>query len=154
MSKSGTTAIHVRVSDDLLTLVDQVRISSKHDSRADLARTALREYLDNQGDQIGSRRHFSKSMNKRMDRLERQLVQMQVTQTTTIVLVAQMVSELLMTTTGKDDLNAALAVKEAFDVAQIQHGNIQGRSKEIVAMLLQKAQQQSEKEDMPPSKSE
>jgi Arc/MetJ-type ribon-helix-helix transcriptional regulator len=136
-------AIHVRISDDLMTLVDQVRIAGKHRSRADLARSALREYLDNQSDQIGSRRHFNKTMNKRMDRLERQLVQMQVTQTTTIILVAQMVSELLMATTGKDDLNAALAVKEAFDVAQIQHENIQGRSQDIVAMLIQKARQQS-----------
>ena len=136
-------AIHVRISDDLMTLVDQVRIAGKHRSRADLARSALREYLDNQSDQIGSRRHFNKTMNKRMDRLERQLVQMQVTQTTTIILVAQMVSELLMATTGKDDLNAALAVKEAFDVTQLQHENIQKRSQEIVAMLIQKARQQS-----------
>ena len=136
-------AIHVRISDDLMTLVDQVRIAGKHRSRADLARSALREYLDNQSDQIGSRRHFNKTMNKRMDRLERKLVQMQVNQTATIILVAQMVSELLMTTTGKDDLNAALAVKEAFDVTQLQHENIQNRSQEIVAMLIQKARQQS-----------
>ncbi len=128
MSNKQNHPIHVRVSEELLTLIDQVRIAEKHDSRASVARAALRNYLDKQEDQIGSRRHFNKTMNKRMDRLERQLVQMQVTQTTTIILVAQMVSELLMATTGKDDLNAALAVKEAFDVTQIQYENIQGRS--------------------------
>ena len=143
MSNKQNHPIHVRVSEELLTLIDQVRIAEKHDSWASVARAALRNYLDKQEDQIGSRRHFNKTMNKRMDRLERQLVQMQVTQTTTIILVAQMVSELLMATTGKDDLNAALAVKEAFDVAQIQHENIQGRSQDIVAMLIQKARQQS-----------
>ena len=154
MSKPGTTAVHIRVSDDLLTLIDQVRIAGKHSSRADLTRTALREYLDNQGNQIGSRRHFSKSMNKRMDRLERQNLQLQANQTAIMILVAQIGTEILTGITGKEDLNGALAVKEAFDVAQIQHGNIQGRSKEIVAMLLQKAQQPSEKEDLPPSKPE
>ena len=153
MSKPGTTAVHIRVSDDLLTLIDQIRIATKHDSRADLTRTALREFLDNQGDQIGSRRHFSKSMNKRMDGLEQMLMQMQANQTATMILVAQLNSEIL-TATGRKDINPADSVKDAFDVAQEQHDNVQNRSQEIVAMLLQKAQQPSEKEDPPPAKPE
>jgi hypothetical protein len=103
----------------------------------------LREYLDKQEDQVGSRRHFSKSMNKRMDRLEQMLLQIQTNQTAIMILVAQLNSEIL-TATGRKDINPATSVKDAFDVAQEQHDNVQNRSKEIVAMLIQKAQQQSE----------
>ena len=145
--------IQARITPELMTLVDQVRIAERHDSRASVARAALRDYLDKQEDQVGSRRHFSKSMNKRMDRLERMLLQIQVNQTATMILVAQLNSEIL-TATGRKDINPAHSVKDAFDVAQEQHDNVQNRSKEIVAMLLQKAQQPSEKEDPPPAKPE
>jgi Arc/MetJ-type ribon-helix-helix transcriptional regulator len=146
--------IQARITPELMTLVDQVRIAERHDSRASVARAALREYLDKQEDQVSSLRHLNKTMNKRMDRLERQNLQLQANQTAIMILVAQVGTEILTGITGKEDLNGALAVKEAFDVAQIQHGNIQGRSKEMVAMLLQKAQQPSEKEDPPPAKPE
>ena len=36
----------------------------------DLARTAFRQYIDDQEDVIGSRRHFSKSLQNRLDQLE------------------------------------------------------------------------------------
>jgi metal-responsive CopG/Arc/MetJ family transcriptional regulator len=147
MSNKQSYPIHIRVSKELLTLVDQVRIADKHDSRASVGRAALRNYLEKQEDQIGNRRHFTKSMSDRMDRLEQMLVQIQVNQTATMIMGAQIGSEILTAITGKKDLNAALAVKEAFDVAQEQHDNVQNRSKEIVAMLLQKAQQQSETPD-------
>ena len=145
--------IQARITPEIMTLVDQVRIAERHDSRASVARAALRDYLDKQEDQVGSRRHFSKSMNKRMDRLERMLLQIQINQTATMILVAQLNSEIL-TATGRKDINPANSVKDAFDVAQEQHDNVQNRSKEIVAMLLQKAQQPSEKEDPPPAKPE
>ena len=145
--------IHVRVTKDLLTLVDQVRLADKRDSRASVGRAALRNYLEKQEDQVGSRRHFTKSMNKRMDRLEQMLLQIQTNQTAIMILVAQLNSEIL-TATGRKDINPATSVKDAFDVALEQHDNVQNRSKEIVAMLLQKAQQQSEKKDPPPAKPE
>ena len=37
---------------------------------ADVIRAAIRAYLDEQEDLIGSRRHFQKSMQERLDRLE------------------------------------------------------------------------------------
>jgi len=40
----------------------------------DLARTAFRQYIDEQEDQIGSRRHFSKSLQNRLDLLEGKLL--------------------------------------------------------------------------------
>jgi Arc/MetJ-type ribon-helix-helix transcriptional regulator len=39
-------------------------------SEADLIREAVRLYLDNQEDIIGSRKHFQKSLQERLDRLE------------------------------------------------------------------------------------
>jgi len=42
-------------------------------TEADLIREALRLYLDNQSDIIGSRRHFQKSLQERIDRLEASL---------------------------------------------------------------------------------
>ena len=40
----------------------------------DLVRIALRQYIDDQEDQIGSRRHFSKSLQNRLDQLEGKLL--------------------------------------------------------------------------------
>ena len=143
-------AIHLRISEDLMDLVDQARITGKHRSRADLARSALRQYLDLEQDPDSGQ--ISKPMKTRLDRLDRQLVQMQVNQSTLMVLVAQMTGEMFQVVTGKEGLNAALAVKEAFDTAQQQHDNIQGRSQEIVATLIQQARQQAAQKTKPPTK--
>ena len=43
-------------------------------SLSDLLRTAIREYIDDQEDVIGSRRHFSKSLQNRLDQLENNLL--------------------------------------------------------------------------------
>ena len=43
-------------------------------TRADLIRDAIRRYLDEQSDLIGSRRHFQKSFQERIDRLEQTLL--------------------------------------------------------------------------------
>lgn len=39
-------------------------------TEAELIRTAIRQYLDEQDDLIGSRRHFQKSLQTRLDQLE------------------------------------------------------------------------------------
>src|SRR5258708_963761 len=43
-------------------------------SRTDLIRIAIRQYIDDQEDIIGSRRHFSKSLQNRLDQLENNLL--------------------------------------------------------------------------------
>ena len=53
------------------------QILSKQDrsfTQQDLYRTALRQFLDDQEDVIGSRRHFSKSLQTRFDQLENNLL--------------------------------------------------------------------------------
>lgn len=49
------------------------QVVSKHPrdmTEADAIREAIRHYLDEQDDLMGSRRHFQKSMQERLDRLE------------------------------------------------------------------------------------
>ncbi len=140
MSNKQSYPIHIRVSKELLTLVDQVRIADKHDSRASVGRAALRDYLEKQDDETDSHHHFNKTMSTRMDRLERMLLQMQTNQTTLMILVAQLNTDILAAT-GKENLNPADYVQDAFNVAQEQHDNIQNRSKQVLATLIQKSQQ-------------
>jgi hypothetical protein len=50
-----------------------VQIAAKLDrdvTEADLIRDAIRQYLDQQADLVGSRRHFQKSLQAQFDRLE------------------------------------------------------------------------------------
>lgn len=46
----------------------------RDEAKAEIVRVALRAYLDEQEDLIGSRKHFSKAFQRRMDYLERLLV--------------------------------------------------------------------------------
>lgn len=56
-------------------LTQLLKPSAKHKTtRADLIREAIRRYLDDQEDLIGSRRHFQKSFQERLDRLETTLL--------------------------------------------------------------------------------
>jgi predicted DNA-binding protein len=52
-----------RAMDDRLEQVAKQRDEAK----AEIVRTALRAYLDEQEDLIGSRKHFSKALQRRMD---------------------------------------------------------------------------------------
>ena len=44
---------------------------SRDEAKAEVVRTALRAYLDEQEDLIGSRKHFTKAFGRRVDHLER-----------------------------------------------------------------------------------
>jgi Arc/MetJ-type ribon-helix-helix transcriptional regulator len=53
------------------------QLLSKQDrevSMSDLCRIALRQYIDDQEDQIGSKRHFSKSLQTQLEALENHLL--------------------------------------------------------------------------------
>lgn len=51
-------------------LAQLVSKQSRDVTEADLIREAIRQYLDEQEDLIGSRRHFQKSLRERVDSLE------------------------------------------------------------------------------------
>jgi len=75
------------------------QIVAKHGrevKEVDLIRDAIRQYLDEQSDVVGSRRHFQKSLQRRLDKLE-----------TTLTFQMHVLIYLLSTVLG-DESNAAI----------------------------------------------
>jgi len=70
----STVRISLRVSPELWLLMEQIMQRQGHRSINEFVQTCIRAYLDETGDVIGSRRHFSKSLAARMDRLEAMLL--------------------------------------------------------------------------------
>jgi len=65
----------LNISPDMAERFQTLLIKQEREvSMNDLYRTALRQYLDDQEDVIGSRRHFSKSLQNRLDQLENNLL--------------------------------------------------------------------------------
>lgn len=62
--------LYARVKPELYTLLQQVRIAKGFESDADLIRAALRTYLNEQSDQVASKRHFTMSFQRRMRLVE------------------------------------------------------------------------------------
>lgn len=55
-------------------LAQMVAKRDRDTTEASLIREAIRQFLDEQTDMVGSRRHFQKSLQLRLDRLERSLM--------------------------------------------------------------------------------
>ena len=65
----------LRVTDAMNKRIDQIlENKGRETSRNDLLREAIRVYLDEQEDLIGSRRNFSKSLQNHMDLHERRII--------------------------------------------------------------------------------
>lgn len=61
----------IRMTPEMRALLAQLLLKQPRDvSEADLIREAIRHYLDEQDDLIGSRRHFQKSLQDRIEALE------------------------------------------------------------------------------------
>lgn len=91
---SQSVRVTARITPELHTLLRQVRIARRFDSDADLVRAALRAYLDDQSEQVASRRHFNASFKHRMDRVEWHL-------TVITCLLAQALALLIARITGE-----------------------------------------------------
>lgn len=70
----------------------------------DLIRDAIRQYLDDQSDVVGSRRHFQKSLQTRLDRLE-----------TTLTFQMHILTYLLATVLGDE---SGAAIEDAIVIAK------------------------------------
>ncbi len=70
----------------------------------DLIRDAIRQYLDEQSDVVGSRRHFQKSLQARLDRLE-----------TTLTFQIHILTYLLATVLGDE---SGAAIEDAIVIAK------------------------------------
>jgi hypothetical protein len=74
-SKKYSVPYHFDVTAEMDQKVTQILARQERSmARSDLLRAALREYLDDQEDVIGSRRHFSKSLQRRLDLMEFKII--------------------------------------------------------------------------------
>ncbi|MCK6580761.1 MAG: hypothetical protein L6Q98_21935 [Anaerolineae bacterium] len=65
----------IAMSEEMHALLEQIAARHGRDiTESHLIREAIRQFLDEQVDAVGSRRHFQKSLQMRLDRLERTLV--------------------------------------------------------------------------------
>ena len=62
----------VQVTDAMDDRLDQVA-RGRDEAKAEVVRAALRAFLDEQEDVIGSRKHFTKAFGRRVDQIERLL---------------------------------------------------------------------------------
>lgn len=68
-----TNRLTVHITQAMDHRLEQIA-SQRDESKAEVVRAALRFYLDEQEDLIGSRRHFTKMFQRRVDYLERLMV--------------------------------------------------------------------------------
>lgn len=105
--------VYARITPDLHTLLQQVRVAKRFDSDADLVRAALRAYLNEAPDQIASKRHFNRTLRRRMNRLDWHL-------TVITYLLSQALGLLISQSTGQKVPGAAL-VDQAIRLASQNH---------------------------------
>ncbi|MBK8138298.1 MAG: ribbon-helix-helix protein, CopG family [Chloroflexi bacterium] len=61
----------INITPEMRDLLAQLAAKQGRDvTESDLIRDAIRQYLDQQADLVGSRRHFQKSLQERLDALE------------------------------------------------------------------------------------
>lgn len=62
--------LYIRLTPSLYESLSQMMTKGAFPSMSDAGREAIRYYVDNQTDEIGSRRHFSRTMQQRLNELE------------------------------------------------------------------------------------
>lgn len=67
-----TSRLSVHITEGMSQRLDQIAIQ-RDEAKAEIVRSALRAYLDQQEDLIGSRKHFTKMFQRRMTYVERLL---------------------------------------------------------------------------------
>lgn len=65
--------LSVQITDAMDDKLEQVA-RGRDEAKSEVVRTALRAFLDEQEDVIGSRKHFTKMFGRRIDQLERLMV--------------------------------------------------------------------------------
>ena len=86
--------VYARITPELFTLLQQVRVAKRMNHDADVVRAALRAYLDTQSDQVASKRHFTASFQRRINQLDWHL-------TVLTYLQAQSLAMLIVHATGQ-----------------------------------------------------
>ncbi|MAS33602.1 MAG: hypothetical protein CL610_06330 [Anaerolineaceae bacterium] len=67
-----TNRLSLHITEAMSNRLDQIALM-RDEAKAEIVRAALRAYLDDQEDLLGSRKHFTKMFQRRVDYLERLL---------------------------------------------------------------------------------
>ncbi len=65
--------LQLRLTPTMYARLNEIRISKSFPSISSIGREAIRYYIEEQSDQIGSRRHFSRAMKQRLATLENKM---------------------------------------------------------------------------------
>jgi hypothetical protein len=68
-----TNKFYVRLTDQQATHIEEIRVRKGVNSTAEVLRQAAVEFIENESDAISSRRHFSRSLQQNIARLEEQM---------------------------------------------------------------------------------
>lgn len=94
--RSLTVQRTIYMTPEMWTRIEQLAHSGGHEhSENVLMREALRCYIDNQAEMIGSRRHFQKSFQERIDSLETNLSRMSAQNTSLMLFYLHVIVQML-----------------------------------------------------------
>ena len=92
--------VFTRVIGNQLKVLEDIRVEKNYPNRSDVIREAIEQYIQNEGNAIGSRRHFNRSMGGLLNSLKEIFL---IAFTWLLVLVAQGFSSLLRAITKEED---------------------------------------------------
>lgn len=140
MAKNGyDQQIFTRMTRHQVELLEQLRVKKKFPHRSDVVRDAVEQYIQNEGNVIGSRRHFNQTMRSLLNEIREIII---ITFTWQLVLIAQGFSSLLKAITKEEDndnWHPMTFINESGKVAQKQYPLIRANIEQI-----QEAQRQEE----------
>jgi len=114
--------INTRITPHQADLLDQIRVKKKYQYQSDVVREAIEQYIQNEGNVIGSRRHFNRSMGALLQSLKEIIL---ITFTWQLVLIAQGFTTLLRAMTGDEEKWQAMdLITESSKVAMSQYPKI------------------------------
>lgn len=126
-SPPQSVRVYARITPELYTLLQQVRVAKRFEHDSDLVRAALRAFLDEQSDQVASKRHFNATFQSRMNRLDWHL-------TVITYLLAQALGMLIAHATGQKLPGDAL-LEQAIRLAGQNHRALADRLDESRAKV-------------------
>ncbi len=118
-----TNRLTVHITGAMDDRLEQIA-NQRDEPKAEVVRTALRAYLDEQEDLIGSRKHFSKAFQRRMDYQEWMLV-----------VILQLVSHsfgMLLSEIAHKPFDSRLLLEYALKQAKSDHDHLHTRLLEVL----------------------
>lgn len=121
--------VFTRINVHQLNQLEQLQTIKNYPNRSDVVRDAIEQYIQNEGNVIGSRRHFNRTMASLLNELKEIII---ITFTWMLVLVAQGLTSILNALSkGKQEFNPMDLVIESSKVAMKQYPMIRTTIEEM-----------------------